>query len=136
MPEEGEPPARRHQRTNSFVLRKPTNRELGHARTWSQTSSMSSSTQPSSSSLRASPSDSLHDYERDHNLQTPRPLARTASALVSVPLADGQLLEFDPLQASPGALEQLEGVSDSAKKHAREEMVKLVEAAVRRWKIQ
>jgi hypothetical protein len=55
--------------------------------------------------------------------------------MVTVPLADGQLLEFDPLQASPGALDALEGITDSAKKHARDEMVKLVEAAVQRWKI-
>ncbi|PFH53962.1 hypothetical protein AMATHDRAFT_72982 [Amanita thiersii Skay4041] len=57
------------------------------------------------------------------------------SALVAIPTIDGHLLEFDPLQTSPRALEALEGISDSAKKQARLEMGRLVQAAVDKWKI-
>ncbi|KAF8895448.1 hypothetical protein BD779DRAFT_1609010 [Infundibulicybe gibba] len=49
--------------------------------------------------------------------------------------SDGHLLEFDPLQTSPGTLDALEGITDSAKKQARLEMSRLVQAAVDKWKI-
>jgi hypothetical protein len=67
---------------------------------------------------------------------TPRPAhSRSFSALVAIPTKDGHLLEFDPLQTSPGTLDALEGITDSAKKHARAEMGRLVQAAVDKWKI-
>jgi hypothetical protein len=67
---------------------------------------------------------------------TPRPaISRSFSALVAIPTRDGQLLEFDPLQTSPRSLDALEGITDSAKKHARAEMGRLVQAAVDKWKI-
>ena len=60
---------------------------------------------------------------------------RSFSAVVAIPTKDGHLLEFDPLQTSPGALEALEGITNSAKKQARMEMGRLVQAAVDKWKI-
>lgn len=69
---------------------------------------------------------------------TPRPLpqhTRSFSALVAIPTKDGHLLEFDPLQTSPGALDALEGISDSAKKQAKAEMGRLIQATVDKWKI-
>lgn len=67
----------------------------------------------------------------------PVPLPSTsASALVSLPTKDGHLLEFDPLNTSPSALDALVGITDSAKKHAREEMARLVKEAVRKWAIE
>ncbi|EMD39813.1 hypothetical protein CERSUDRAFT_112074 [Gelatoporia subvermispora B] len=57
------------------------------------------------------------------------------AALVSVPTQDGHILEFDPLKTSPAELDALEGISDSAKKQAREDMARLIQAAVERWKI-
>ena len=68
----------------------------------------------------------------------PPPLAPSgsASALVSIPTQDGHLLEFDPLMTSPRALEKLIGITDSAKKHAKEEMTRLVKEAVRKWVIE
>ncbi|KAF9013482.1 hypothetical protein BDQ17DRAFT_1321312 [Cyathus striatus] len=48
---------------------------------------------------------------------------------------DGHVIEFDPLQTSPGALDALEGITDSAKKHARVEMGRLVQATMEKWKI-
>ena len=75
-----------------------------------------------------------------NNQTTPRPVPphrhlRSFSALVAIPTKDGHLLEFDPLQTSPGALDALEGITDSAKKHARAEMGRLMQAAVDKWKI-
>ena len=60
----------------------------------------------------------------------------SASALVSIPTKDGHLLEFDPLTTSPRALDKLVGITDSAKKQAKEEMARLVKEAVRKWVIE
>ncbi|KAF9267487.1 hypothetical protein L218DRAFT_690788 [Marasmius fiardii PR-910] len=59
----------------------------------------------------------------------------TRSYSVTISTKDGHLLEFDPLQTSPGTLDALEGITDSAKKQAREEMGRLVQAAVDKWKV-
>ncbi len=56
-------------------------------------------------------------------------------ARVAFPTRDGHLLEFDPLLTSPGALDKLEGITDSAKKQAKEDMSKLVQAAVAKWTV-
>ncbi|KAG6334704.1 hypothetical protein ID866_4383 [Astraeus odoratus] len=70
----------------------------------------------------------------------PLPLASvpsgSASALVSLPIKDGHRIEFDPLTTSPSALDALVGITDSAKKVAREEMARLVKEAVRKWIIE
>lgn len=67
----------------------------------------------------------------------PPPASRsgTLKALITLPTTDGHLLSFDPLRTSPGTLDALEGISDSAKKQAREEMGRLVRTAVDLWKI-
>ena len=57
------------------------------------------------------------------------------SAFMRVPTRDGLILEFDPLSTAPEELEALEGITDSAKKQAKEDMTKLVQAALARWKI-
>ena len=57
------------------------------------------------------------------------------AARVAVPTRDGHLLEFNPLLTSPGALDKLEGITDSAKKQAKEDMSKLVQAAVAKWNV-
>ena len=57
------------------------------------------------------------------------------AARVAVPTRDGHLLEFDPLLTSPGALDKLEGITDSAKKQAKDDMSKLVQAAVAKWTV-
>lgn len=71
------------------------------------------------------------------NEATPKPNKhhRTFSALVAIPTKDGHLLEFDPLQTSPGTLDALEGISDSAKKQAKVEMGRLIQATVDKWRI-
>ncbi|KAF9077547.1 hypothetical protein BDP27DRAFT_1208375 [Rhodocollybia butyracea] len=63
------------------------------------------------------------------------PYAPTKKYTVSISTKDGHILEFDPLQTSPGALDGLEGITDSAKKQAREEIGQLVKATVDKWKI-
>ncbi|KAJ6508877.1 hypothetical protein C8R45DRAFT_893749 [Mycena sanguinolenta] len=67
-----------------------------------------------------------------------QPLSHTRSqSTMPVTLAtkDGYKLLFDALQTSPGEIDALEGISDSAKKQAREEMRMLVRAAVDKWTI-
>ncbi|KAI0755131.1 hypothetical protein C8Q80DRAFT_1216870 [Daedaleopsis nitida] len=56
-------------------------------------------------------------------------------ALVSVQTRDGHVLEFDPLQTSPEELDALEGITDSAKQQAKEDMARLIQVAVERWKL-
>jgi len=66
------------------------------------------------------------------------PLARQpfpAQVQVTVPTVDGFFLEFNPLLVSPGTLNELEGITEDAKKQAREEMVRLVKEAVSKWTI-
>jgi len=58
-----------------------------------------------------------------------------AQVQVTVPTVDGFFLEFNPLLVSPGALSELEGITEDAKKQAREEMVRLVKEAVSKWTI-
>ncbi|KAJ7784627.1 hypothetical protein B0H16DRAFT_1658134 [Mycena metata] len=67
-----------------------------------------------------------------------RPLAHTRSQStlpITLSTTDGHVLAFDALQTSPGEIDALEGISDSAKKQAREEMRLLVRAAVDKWTI-
>lgn len=54
---------------------------------------------------------------------------------VTVPTKDGFFLEFNPLMVSPGAFDDLEGITDSAKKQAREDMAHLVKEAVNKWSV-
>ena len=125
-----------------------------HSRTNSQTSFYTASSQATSSSSSLSGESSFNSHSSHsqtnftglrfaapptpNNQTTPRPALphlRSFSALVAIPTKDGHLLEFDPLQTSPGALNALEGITDSAKKQARVEMGRLVQAAVDKWKI-
>jgi hypothetical protein len=55
------------------------------------------------------------------------------SARVAVLAKDGHLLEFDLLMTSPSALDELEGITESAKKQAKKDMAKLIQAAVVKW---
>lgn len=134
-----------------------------HSRTNSQASLFTGSSQPTSSSHSRENSQTLQFPHSQPEMQTqpnypshfpssysqpppdraylnpyttPKPThTRSFSALVAIPTKDGHLLEFDPLQTSPGALDALEGITDSAKKQARAEMGRLVQAAVDKWKI-
>jgi hypothetical protein len=58
-----------------------------------------------------------------------------AQVQVTVPTVDGFFLEFNPLLVSPAALNELEGITEDAKRQAREEMVRLVKEAVSKWTI-
>lgn len=86
-------------------------------------------------------SDSQSQNHQPHSRSNSRPGAITAThsgqmaARVAVPTRDGHLLEFDPLLTSPSALDKLEGITDSAKKQAKEDMSRLVKAAVAKWNI-
>jgi hypothetical protein len=90
---------------------------------------------------RHSRSDSQSQNQQPHSRSNSRPggivepNSGHMAARVAVPTRDGHLLEFDPLLTSPGALDKLEGITDSAKKQAKEDMSRLVKAAVAKWNI-
>jgi hypothetical protein len=121
-----------------------------HSRTDSQASFYTASSQATSSSHSRENSQTNEQPQgpfgpfrfpstRPNNTEaTPRPLpqhTRSFSAVVAIPTKDGHLLEFDPLQTSPGTLDALEGISNSAKKQAKVEMGRLIQATVDKWKI-
>jgi hypothetical protein len=138
-------------RTNSILVRRDpsfafssiTTTNGFHSRTNSQTSVASSqSTNHSRTNSETQLYTSHPPSENPPIDATPRPPARSqsqmtlpAAALVAIPTKDGHLLEFNPLQTSPGALDALEGITASAKKQAREEMGRLIQATVDKWKI-
>ncbi|KAF6757484.1 hypothetical protein DFP72DRAFT_891248 [Ephemerocybe angulata] len=111
-----------------------------HSRQASQASLFTSTSQSTSSHTR-DPSQATRPAQQSGlNSAFPLPTSapthtRSFSAMVAIPTKDGHLLEFDPLQTSPGALDALEGITASAKKQARIEMGRLVQAAVDKWKI-
>ncbi|KAG6844609.1 hypothetical protein H0H87_005543 [Tephrocybe sp. NHM501043] len=128
-----------HSRTNSQA-----SMYTAHSQPPSRESSLQSQSQhhshsqPTPQILPMYQSQVSHSSSQPNSLATPRQIhthTRSFSALVAIPTKDGHLLEFDPLQTSPGALDALEGISDSAKKHARVEMGRLVQQAVDKWKI-
>jgi len=46
---------------------------------------------------------------------------------ITIPTTKGQVLRFDPVSMSPGSFEKLPGLTDSAKKHAKDEMMRIVQ---------
>ena len=106
-----------------------------HSRTNSQTS-IFSNTHSRTNSEHNIPPPSSQATQLDEPDTPKRPASSfTKSYSVTISTKDGHLLEFDPLLTSPGQLEALEGVSNSAKKQARHDMGRLMQAAVEKWKI-
>ncbi|KAF7422611.1 hypothetical protein PC9H_010767 [Pleurotus ostreatus] len=147
-PATGGNPERTLRKANSIIIRRDTSGSSFHSRTDSQASLFTSAA--SSSSHSRTSSESVHDHQPSHfsnkppavlpaavfdNLTTPKPIRSLPSATVALTTKDGHVLEIDPLQASPGTIDALEGITDSAKKQARDDMVRLVQAAVDKWKI-
>lgn len=139
---------------SSIVVRRDPSVAASHlqSRPASQASHFTSSSQTTASSSHSRDNSHNNHFKPTPGLQsaftfpppsaatdsTPRQISkntRSFSALVAIPTKDGHLLEFDPLQTSPGALDALEGITASAKKQARIEMGRLVQAAVDKWKI-
>ncbi|KAF9475643.1 hypothetical protein BDN70DRAFT_883455 [Pholiota conissans] len=142
---------------SSIIIRRDPSVALSdglHSRTNSQASFYTASSQATSSShsrensqvsqpIRMSSEASIGPFrfpaiQSTNSEATPRPAKkhnRTFSALVAIPTTDGHFLEFDPLQTSPGTLDALEGISDSAKKQAKIEMGRLIQATVDKWQI-
>ncbi|TFL02399.1 hypothetical protein BDV98DRAFT_528015 [Pterulicium gracile] len=113
-----------------------------HSRTNSQASMFGASTSTSSnaSTMYSAHSRSNSQTEADKtfapnfDVHTPKPPSRVGSAFVTIPTRDGHLLEFDALLTSPGHIDSL-GITDSAKKQARQEIGNLIQAAVGKWKV-
>ena len=104
-----------------------------HSRTNSQTT-MFSSVAKSHSRTQSQASNASQQSEK---YQTPvqQRFPTVGQVQVTVPTKDGFFLQFNPLTVSPGALEELEGITDSAKKQAREDMSNLVQEAVHKWSV-
>lgn len=115
-------PTLKRVRSNITISRDPSFTQLP-----SRPISRASSSQPEPPESRSS-----SQPEPQRPFETPR---QTRSYSVTISTKDGHLLEFDPLQTSPAALEALEGITSSAKKQAREDMGRLVRAASEKWKI-
>ncbi|RPD62233.1 hypothetical protein L226DRAFT_482837 [Lentinus tigrinus ALCF2SS1-7] len=101
----------------------------GHSRSASQATLVESDSQPTNtwkgSTVIERASSSLEDPF----------IGPSFSALVSVQTRDGHVLEFNPLKTSPEELDALEGITDSAKKQAKEDMARLIQGALERWKL-
>ncbi|CAE6478395.1 unnamed protein product [Rhizoctonia solani] len=118
----------------SFAIRHPSASSTSTLVSYDIPSSTSSTlnSQHSAKQLPSGPSTSQLQLDVP---RTPSRIRRTASALVILPTTSGEVLELDPLVASPGAVDALEGISDSAKKMAKEEMVRFVTEAVAKWNV-
>lgn len=137
------------QSKNSIIIRRDPSVAFpstfnGHCRTNSRSDSHTAPQATTTSQSHDSTQNTLlyptARYPTAHSLhgahQTSRPtILQSLSALVSIPTKDGQVLEFDPLQTSPGAIDVLDGITTSAKKQAKAEMGRLVQAAADKWKI-
>ncbi|KAL6301999.1 hypothetical protein BKA93DRAFT_737771 [Sparassis latifolia] len=120
-------------RKASSIIVRSSGESGGHSRTNSQTSVVAP---PHGTHSRANSQTNAGGFvpNRSNNVADPAPHL-SLTALVSVPTKDGHILEFDPLQTSPEELDTLEGISDSAKKQAKLDIVRLVQTTVERWKI-
>jgi len=142
-----------HKRTNSIIIRSVSNSSVASS---SRPPNSKDQSQSQGQHSRSNSQTTLHPNTntngngfiptRHHNSTSPTvldppdnpfsfALPSRPVALVSVPTKDGHVLEFDPLQTSPGEIDALEGISDSAKKQAKDDIARLVMQAVERWKI-
>ncbi|KZS93213.1 hypothetical protein SISNIDRAFT_486128 [Sistotremastrum niveocremeum HHB9708] len=65
----------------------------------------------------------------------PRPISGPPKAFISISTKDGHAIEFDPLVTSPHEIESLEGITDSAKKAARDEVMRFMSSQMEKWTI-
>lgn len=114
-------------RTNSIIVRPPS-QNGPHSRANSQNSTVFPP-QGAHSRLNSRegfvPTRSTQSQDSTHGV----------SAVVAVPTKDGHMLEFNPFQITPGEIDALDGISDAAKKQAKQDIARLVMQAVERWNI-
>ncbi|OJT02040.1 hypothetical protein TRAPUB_7456 [Trametes pubescens] len=125
----GVPGGSKLKKQRSIVVRSASNSSVashgGHSRSTSQASTLVAS--QSSLDTRISGA--------SNSSQLPLASAPSVSALLSVQTKDGHVLEFNPLQTTPDELDALEGITDSAKKQAKEDMARLIQVTMQRWKL-
>ncbi|EIW59581.1 uncharacterized protein TRAVEDRAFT_122090 [Trametes versicolor FP-101664 SS1] len=125
----GVPGGNKLKKQRSIVVRSASNTSVashgGHSRSTSQASTLVAS--QSSLDTRISGA--------SNSSQLPLASAPSVSALLSVQTKDGHVLEFNPLQTTPDELDALEGITDSAKKQAKEDMARLIQVTMQRWKL-
>ncbi|KAI0822010.1 hypothetical protein BC628DRAFT_1328258 [Trametes gibbosa] len=124
----GVPGANTLKKQRSIVVRSASNPSVashgGHSRSTSQ-----------ASTLVASQSGLDQRVSGVSGSEVPIAAASSVSALLSVQTKDGHVLEFNPLQTSPEELDALEGITDSAKKQAKEDMARLIQVTMQRWRL-
>ena len=129
----------KRKRANSIIVRRDPSFSL-QAAPFPNGKGLHSRAKSQSNLLSSQSATSSQHPQPKHHPKTPQAPPRLGNwgfgtALITIPTKDGHLLEFDPLQTSPGAFDALEGISDSAKKHAKEDMGRLVQGALSKWKI-
>lgn len=128
---------RTHTRTNSIIVRSTSSNGL-HSRTNSQTTivvASQSQSNPRTNGFIPTRTPRATPPQEDTTLTDLGHSFPSLTALVAVPTQDGHLLEFNPFETTPGEIDALEGISDGAKRQAKEDMARLVMQAVERWKI-
>ena len=112
--------------------------QSGHSRTNSQSSLAQSQVSRPGHSRNASRTETNgfvpNGNHHPPNGENPAPLL-SLSAFVSVPTKDGHVLEFDPLRTSPEEIDALDGITEGAKQQAKEDLARMIQAAMDRWKI-
>ncbi|KZT60127.1 hypothetical protein CALCODRAFT_492890 [Calocera cornea HHB12733] len=88
---------------------------------------------PSKAGLAAGKKRTSISLRREPSLSASTLAKAKPTALLSVPTKDGHIIEFDPLITSPDELDELEGITESARKKAREDMIKLVQQTLSKW---
>lgn len=144
-----------HLRANSIVVRTASTSSAGNGPSHQRTNSQASVAGPSHSRTNSATNRSAQGFvptrngglsqshassqQSEPHTPSPPPSPGVSSlplaAVVAVPTADGHLLEFDPFQTSPGEIDALEDISESAKQQAKDDMRRLVTQAMERWKI-
>ncbi|KAF7796267.1 hypothetical protein EIP86_007441 [Pleurotus ostreatoroseus] len=152
-------PAGARKRTNSIIIRSTSQQGMNghdgtagnkgpHSRTNSQTSIVQGHSRSNSrangfvptrnaqgSSTSTPPLSHSQPQTHESTPETSAVSTPSLAALVAVPTQDGHLLEFNPFETSPDEIDALEGISDTAKQQAKQDIARLVMQAVQRWSI-
>lgn len=61
-------------------------------------------------------------------------VSSSTGTLITISTSKGQTVQFDPLMASPGSLDRIPDLTDSAKKQIRDDTARIVQA-LHKWRI-
>jgi hypothetical protein len=88
------------------------------------------------SSILVKPTTSTMNSQTTATMQSREPTVPVQTqGFISVTTKDGHVLEFDPFTTDPAEIDALEGVSESAKQSAKDDVVRFISSQMARWKI-